>query len=349
MPAKVEATPALPGLSPVCGKPIIARFDGGKLSSDGGVVALREIEAHLSIANRLAACVADPRAPERVVHSMADILRFRMLMIAAGYEDANDADSLRHDPAFKLALGRLPGGAALCPQPTISRLEKLPRPRELLRMGQAMVGLYCDSFRQVPRRITLDIDDTFDAVHGGQQLRLFNAYYDEYGFQPIVVFDGEGRPVAALLRPARRPTGREARGFLRRLICAIRGHWPRVDILLRADSHYCAPEVLDFCHAERLDFILGVATNRTLRRHRNSTAAPQAGAGLSASSPASRPAPEAPICASWSPTSPAARHARCTRTSTAAAARPKITSNPGRPTSPLTAPHATAAQPTRYD
>ena len=106
MPAKAVSTPALPGLSPVCGKPIIARFDGGKLSSDGGVLALREIETRLGIANRLAACVTDPRAPERVIHSMADILRFRMLMIAAGYEDANDAASLRHDPAFKLALRR---------------------------------------------------------------------------------------------------------------------------------------------------------------------------------------------------------------------------------------------------
>lgn len=280
MPAKVEVTPALPGLSPVSGKPVIAHFDGGRLSSDGGVLALREIESRLGIAARLAGCVADPRAPGRVVHGIADILRFRMLMIAAGYEDGNDADSLRHDPAFKLALGRLPDGAALCSQPTISRLENLPRPRDLLRMGQAMVGLYCASFHQVPRRITLDIDDTFDTVHGGQQLCLFNAYYDEYGFQPIVVFDGEGRPVAALLRPARRPTGQEVRGFLRRLVRAIRGHWPRVEILLRADSHYCAPEVLDFCRTQRLDFIFGVASTSTLRRHvetlERSTAARQA-------------------------------------------------------------------------
>jgi hypothetical protein len=267
MPAKVEPTLALPGLSPVAGKPIIARFDGGQLSSNGGVLALREIESRLGIADRLAACVVDPRAAERVVHSMADILRFRMLMIAAGYEDGNDAGGLRHDAAFKLALGRLPDGAALCSQPTISRLENLPGPRDLLRMGQTMVGLYCASFRQVPRRITLDIDDTFDAVHGEQQLRLFNAHYDEYGFQPIVVFDGEGRPVAAMLRPAKRPSGHEARSFLCRLVRAIRAHWPRVEILIRADSHYCAPEVLDFCRAERLDFILGVASTTTLRRH----------------------------------------------------------------------------------
>src|SRR5215210_361491 len=119
MPAKVDATPALPGLSPVAGKPIIARFDGGRLTSDGGVLALREIESRLGIADRLAACVVDPRAAGRVVHSLADILCFRRLMIAAGYEDGNDADSLRHDAAFKLALGRLPDDAALCSQPTI--------------------------------------------------------------------------------------------------------------------------------------------------------------------------------------------------------------------------------------
>jgi Transposase DDE domain group 1 len=267
MPAKVEPTSLLPGLSPAAGKPLIARFDGGQLSSDGGLLALREVEQRLDLAERLATCIDDPRASERVRHGLADILRFRMLMIAAGYEDGNDADSLRHDPVFKLALNQLPDGAALCSQPTISRLENLPNTRALLRMARAMVGLYCDSFRQVPRRIVLDVDDTFDAVHGEQQLRLFNAHYDEYGFQPIVVFDGEGRPVTAMLRPARRPSGREACAFLRRLVREIRGHWPRVEILIRADSHYCAPEVLDFCRAEGLDFILGVASTTALRRH----------------------------------------------------------------------------------
>src|SRR4051794_11647229 len=267
MPAKVEPTSLLPGLSPAAGKPLIARFDGGQLSSDGGRLALREVEQRLGLAERLAACIDDPRASERVRHGLADILRFRMLMIAAGYEDGNDADCLRHDPVFKLALNQLPDGAALCSQPTISRLENLPDLRALLRMARAMVGLYCASFRRVPRRIVLDLDDTFDAVHGEQQLRLFNAYYDEYGFQPIVVFDGEGRPVAAMLRPARRPSGAEARAFLRRLVREIRSHWPRVEILIRADSHYCAPEVLDFCRAERLDFILAVASTTTLRRH----------------------------------------------------------------------------------
>ena len=262
-----ETTPSLPGLSPVSGKSLIARFDGGDMSSDGGLLALREIEARLGVAGRLAACLRDLRAPERIRHGVAEMLRFRLLMIAAAYEDGNDADSLRHDPVFKLANGRLPDDGALCSQPTLSRLENTPDTRALIRMSRAMVELYCDSFRTVPRCITLDIDDTFDVVHGGQQLRLFNAYHDDYGFQPIVVFDAAGRPVAAMLRPAKRPTGVELRCFLRRLVKEIRRHWPRVDILLRADSHYCAPEVLDFCRAARVDFIFGVAPTKTLRRH----------------------------------------------------------------------------------
>jgi hypothetical protein len=257
----------LPGLSPVQNKPILARFDGGHLSSDGGLLVLREVERRLDVAGRLADCVTDRRERGRILHGLDEIIRFRLLMIAAGYEDGNDADRLRHDPMFKLALDRLGQDPALCSQSSISRLENMPDTRALLRMGGAMVDLYCGSFRQVPRRITLDIDDTFDPVHGGQQLRLFNAYYDGYGFQPIVVFDGEGRPVTAMLRPAKRPDGREARALLRRLVRAIRGHWPRVEILVRGDSHYCAPEVLDFCRAEGLDFILGVASTTTLRRH----------------------------------------------------------------------------------
>jgi hypothetical protein len=168
---------------------------------------------------------------------------------------------------FKLALDRLPTGEELCSQSTISRLENLPDMRALLRLGRAFVEQYCGSFGAVPKRIVLDIDDTFDRVHGGQQLRLFNAFYDDYGFQPIVVFDGEGRFVTALLRPGKRPSGVEIRGFVRRLIGAIRAHWPRVEILLRADSHYAAPEVFEWCRANRVDWIFGLAPNAALSRH----------------------------------------------------------------------------------
>ena len=257
----------LPGLSPVSGKTVVAKFDGGLLSSDGGVLALREVENRLRVADRIAACIKDPRAPDQITHALADLIRFRLLMIAAGYEDGNDAPDLRRDPLFKMALNRAPSDRALCSQPTISRLENRPDVRSLLRMGRAMVDLYGASFRQVPKRIVLDIDDTFDAVHGGQQLRLFNAHSDEYGFQPIVVFDGEGRFVTAVLRPAKRPKGTDIRALLRRLLRAIRANWPMTEILIRADSHYGGPEVIAWCRAKGVDFILGVAATSTLRRH----------------------------------------------------------------------------------
>jgi Transposase DDE domain group 1 len=263
----VDVTPFLPGLSPIQGKAVVARFDGGRLSSEGGLLALREIECRLGVADRFAACLKDPRMPEKVVHRLAQIIRFRMLMIAAGYEDGNDADTLRRDPMFKLALDRLPSGEDLCSQSTISRLENLPDLRALLRLGRALIEQYCGSFRAVPKRIVLDIDDTFDRVHGAQQLRLFNAYHDDYGFQPIVVFDGEGRFVTAVLRPGKRPSGVEVRGLVRRLVGAIRAHWPKVEILLRADSHYAAPEVFDWCRANRVDWLFGLAPTAALCRH----------------------------------------------------------------------------------
>ncbi len=257
--------PSRPSLSPVNGKPILLGFDGADMSSDAGLTLLREIERRQGLAGLLASCMDDLRDPSKVQHSLQEIILFRIMMIAAGYEDGNDAADLRHDPCFKLALERDPEtGAALCSQPTISRMENLPDDRALIRMGREMVRFYCQSFTTAPRQIVLDIDDTFDTVHGHQQLRLFNSYYDEYGFQPVVVFDGDGRLVGALLRPARRPKGTESAAHIRRLIRQIRSYWPKTEILLRADSHYCTPEVLDLCDRLGLQYILGLSKNNRL-------------------------------------------------------------------------------------
>jgi len=264
----MQSTSQKPVLSPVNGKPVMLNFDGAEMSSDAGLTLLREVERRHDLAGLVASCLTDLREPGKVRHSLDDIIRFRIMMIAAGYEDGNDATELRDDPAFKLALERGPEtGAALCSQPTISRMENLADTRALIRMALEMVRFYCASFARAPRQIVLDIDDTFDAAHGHQQLRLFNAYYDEYGFQPIVVFDGEGRLVGAVLRPARRPTGKEAAAHIRRLIRAIRRHWPTTDILLRADSHYGTPEVLDLCDRLGLRYVFGLSKNARLREH----------------------------------------------------------------------------------
>lgn len=264
----MQSTSVAPALSPLNGKPVLLNFDGAEMSSDAGLSLLREVERRTDLAGLVAKCLPDPRAPGKVRHSLEDIIRFRIMMIAAGYEDGNDADDLRADPAFKLALERDPEtGAALCSQPTISRMENLGDTRALIGMAHEMVRFYCASFARAPRQIVLDIDDTFDTTHGHQQLRLFNAYYDEYGFQPIVVFDGEGRLVGAVLRPARRPTGKESAAHIRRLIRQIRRHWPSTEILLRADSHYGTPEVLDLCDALGLHYVFGLSKNARLREH----------------------------------------------------------------------------------
>ncbi len=161
----------LSGLSPIAGKQVRVAFNGGRLTSDAGVLVLAEIERRLGLAERLARCLVDPRSPERIRHTVADMIRFRVLLIAAGYPDANDCDALRADPAFKIAVGRAPeSGADLCSQPTMSRLENLPGVTALKRMMAAMIDLFCDSFEEVPRRIVLDVDDTEDRVHGNQVL-----------------------------------------------------------------------------------------------------------------------------------------------------------------------------------
>ena len=183
-----QSTSVAPAWSPLNGKPVLLNFDGAEMSSDAGLSLLREVERRTDLAGLVAKCLPDPRAPGKVRHSLEDIIRVRIMMIAAGYEDGNDADDLRADPAFKRALERDPEtGAALCSQPTISRMENLADTRALIGMAHEMVRFYCASFARAPRQIVLDIDDTFDTTHGHQQLRLFNAYYDEYGFQPILV------------------------------------------------------------------------------------------------------------------------------------------------------------------
>ena len=155
-----DDTGILPGLPAVADKPVHVGFDGGRLTSDAGILLLSAVEQRLKIAERLAACLEDRRDPDRVRHELADMIRYRALLIAAGYPDGNDCDALRADPAFKMAVGRLPeSGKDLCSQPTISRLENLPGPTALKRMMAAMVELFCDSFEEVPRRILLDIDE----------------------------------------------------------------------------------------------------------------------------------------------------------------------------------------------
>ena len=258
--------PALPALS---GKKVSAAFDGGRITSDGGVLLLAEAERKLAIADRLAALIPDRRDPSRVLHPLGDILRARILAIAAGYEDADDLDALRHDPAFKMALGRTPEAKlGLASQPTMSRWENAADIRVAMRLSYELIDIYCDSYAAPPAAITLDIDDTFDAAHGAQQLTFWNGFHGERGYAPIHVYEAETeRPVAFVLRPAKTPSGKEIAGHIRRLIRRIRRHWPETRILLRGDGHYARPEVMTFCEAEdAVDYLFGLPMNTALRR-----------------------------------------------------------------------------------
>jgi len=253
-------------LPSVARKKVSVGFDGGQLSSDAGVLVLRGVEKKLGLAARLASCIRDRRMPERIEHTLEEMLRLRMFAIAAGYEDADDCDSLRHDPLFKMAVGRAPeSGDPLCSQPTMSRLENAPSKIEIARLAAALVDLFCDSYRRAPSSITLDIDDTVDVVHGQQQLSLFNAHYDERCFLPIHIYEaGSGKPVAMILREGKTPSGTEVRTVLKHVIGRIRKHWPRVHIVVRGDSHYGRVEAMQWCENQGVDYVFGFAGNDVL-------------------------------------------------------------------------------------
>ncbi len=254
-------------LPSVCRKKLSVGFDGGQLSSDAGVLLLRNVERRLGIARRLSMCLKDKRDPDLILHTVEEMLRLRMFAIASGYEDADDCDLLRYDPIFKMAVGRLPeSGEPLCSQPTMSRLENAPSKIEIARMTAAMVDQFCSSYRRAPASITLDIDDTFDAVHGHQQLSLFNAHYDERCFLPIHIYEGTtGKPVAVILRQGKTPAGVEVRTILKHVIGRIRGHWAKVKILVRGDSHYGRDEAMEWCEEQDVDYIFGFGGNAVLK------------------------------------------------------------------------------------
>lgn len=255
-------------LPSVRAKKVTAAFDGGRLSSDSGVMLLALAERRRGLADTLAGLIADPRDRAHITHTVADLLRARMLAIGCGYPDGNDLNWLRNDPAFKLACGRLPDtGKDLCSQPMVSRLENAPTLKEIIRLSYALVDIWLKSYKKPPRAVILDIDDTVDVVHGHQKLAVWNAHYNERCFLPIHVYDAAtGRPVVAILRPGKTPSGREVRNLLRRLIGYIRKRWPDTRITIRGDGHYGRPEAMEWCDANGTDYIFGLPGNAVLDR-----------------------------------------------------------------------------------
>lgn len=255
--------------TPIRGKKIALDFHGGNITSDAGLLLMKETEAQIGIIAALTNCIFDPRRSASVVHQLNELIEQRVYQITCGYEDANDSNSLRNDPTLKMSVGRLPeSGLELASQPTISRLENQISRTELYRIAIAFVDHFLNSYDEVPSIIVLDFDDTANIVHGYQQMALFNGYYGETCYQPMHLYEGlSGKLITTILRPGRRPNGCEIVSYVRRIINKIRQQWPDTIIVYRGDSHYSLPEVFTFL-AEQQDCysITGLGGNKVLEK-----------------------------------------------------------------------------------
>ena len=236
------------------------------MSSNGGTLLLREAGRGFKFGEMLAGCIPDERDPTKVIHGYDTMIDARIVGICCGLEDCDDHDVHRHEPMLKMFCGKTPAAeVGLASQPTLSRLENTVSWRALARMGMKMIATFCDSFARPPRQIVLDIDDTTDRTHGGQQLSLFNTHAGGYCFQPILIFEAATqKPVASILRPGKRPSGEEASSVVRHVVRQIRAHWPRVAITIRGDAHYGTPEVMDVLEDLDCHYIFGLSGNKRL-------------------------------------------------------------------------------------
>ena len=265
-----HSTPKQLCFPPVAGQTIRADFEGGALSSDFGALLLRGVDQQIGLTERLATAIHDKRHPSYIDHPLRDLLAQRIYQIASGYADANDANHLRRDPMFKLGLERPPLDAQhdLASAPTFSRLEHQMDRKDLYRLTWALVDHFIASYPEPPTAIVLDIDHSDDPTHGQQEFTFYNPYYKNHCYLPLFIFEGTSHAlVTAYLRPGTRPTGAENAMILVRLLSYLRHHWPYTHILVRGDSHFATPEVIDVIAQRRwTDFVFGLAGNAVLLR-----------------------------------------------------------------------------------
>jgi len=244
-----------------------ARFDEAPISSDGGALLLQQINCRLGLLRSLAAAIPDRRDVRYVDHTALEQLAQRVFGIALGYEDCNDAKTLRGDPLLKICCGREPSDAALASQPTLSRFENEATAQSCYRFAQALLESYFVRHPSRPRRrIVLDLDPSDDPTHGQQELSFFNAFYDEHCYLPLFVFDQDGDLFTAVLQPGKPKGAKTAVAVLKRIIGRMRRQWPGVRILVRADSSFASPVMYRMCVRLDVDFIIGFQPNVRLNK-----------------------------------------------------------------------------------
>jgi Transposase DDE domain group 1 len=272
---------------PLGQRDVVARFDGGQVTSDAGGLLLRAVEHKFQFIERFARCFTDHRDPELVEHTLVELLKQRIFGLCLGYEDLHDHDQLRHDPLLAVLVGKedpqghqrlraRDKGKALAGKSTLNRLELTPvrahagsRYKKLVAHLDAMQAFLVEAFLQQyllpPARLVLDLDATDNPLHGHQLGRFFHGYYDGYCYLPLYLFCGD-HPLLALLRPADIDPSTGALKHLSRIIGRIRQAWPGVPIVLRGDSGFCREHLMRWCEANEVDYVFGLAKNRRLLR-----------------------------------------------------------------------------------
>jgi len=258
-----------PGLNlfPIKGRHIELSYSGDRISSDGGLLLLRELDSQLNLLLSASNCIQDARDHRYIDHSIKELLTQRVFQIAAGYEDCNDCDDLREDMIFKMCAGRLPqSDNDLASQPTMSRLENTVTRTDLFRLGKCLVDIFISSYSKTPSVIILDCDDTDNDTYGQQELALFNNFYNEHCYMPIHIYEGlSGKLVTTILRPGRRNKQVNVAGLLQKLVSYLRMKWPETKIIVRGDSHFESKDFMDWTGTQsNVGFITGLAGNAKL-------------------------------------------------------------------------------------
>ena len=243
-------------------------FGGGEITSDCGLLLVRQADQSLGLLEGLASCITDRRDARYTDHDLLTLLRQRIYQIVAGYEDCNDANFLRKDPALKAACGRTPSDKELGSQPTLSRLENTATQEDLYRMGQWFVDLYIRRNRKrKPKRIIIDADGTDDPTYGDQQLTFFHGYYDQYMYHPLLVYDADtGEMITAVLRAGNRHASYGIVSILKRIVGKLKAAFPNAEIIIRGDAGFAIPALYEYCEEEKLKYVIGLIRNDVLER-----------------------------------------------------------------------------------